>query len=81
MKRPKCYYEGELLEIEYILRNMENGRIYGLNGNSSRGDGDLPHNVNKLRDLIYDLIRKYEKDLPSDTDIAGAEIFGKNEES
>lgn len=76
MRRPECRYQRELYEIEYILRNMEIGRIYGINGNASQSDGSLSHNANKLREQIYDLVNKYEKDLPSDSEVLGEALYG-----
>jgi hypothetical protein len=53
-------YEHEISQIAYRLRNLEQGRVYGYNGNISRMDGSLDQNIRKLRAEIADLLTKIE---------------------
>lgn len=70
------YYE-ELSEINYILTGLENGRVYGYNGNASQGDGSLNHNAKKLRKEIAKLLLKIEYDKPSISDEIAEAFFDK----
>lgn len=59
-------YTSELGDIEYILKNLENGRYY--ENSHTKMDGYLATNIIQLRKLIYDLINKieYNKDSRSE---------------
>lgn len=61
-------YDEEISEINYILQGLYDGRIYGLNGNNSRMDGSLQHNVIELAKKLNRLMTKieYGKDSISD---------------
>lgn len=67
-------FSRELSEINYILQNLEQERIYEKTG--ARCDGYLVNNVIKLRKLIADLLWKIENDEQSDNERLG-EAFGK----
>lgn len=71
-------YSQEISDIEYILNNMENGRIYGFNGNRSQGDGSLQTNCQKLRKEFFTLLKKIQNGLDSREDKI-AEIFSEKE--
>ena len=53
-------YDEEISEINYILQGVYDGRIYGLNGNNSRMDGSLKHNVIELTKKLNRLMKKIE---------------------
>ena len=59
-------YCREIGEIEYILKNLEEGRYYEKT--SARGDGYLATNITNLRNKLNDLINKVEYNLDSDED-------------
>lgn len=65
----KDKYSRELEDIDYILRNLENGRYYEKTG--ARIDGYLATNIQNLRKNIATLINKIEYDKDSVED----EIF------
>lgn len=54
----KGRFAHELSEIAYILKNLENGRVYDING--VQGDGSLGHNVTKLRKGLNNLLHLIE---------------------
>jgi len=56
-------YSQELEDIDYILRNLENGRYY--ENTNAKGDGSLVTNIQKLRGNIAKLINKIEYDKES----------------
>lgn len=71
-------YSTELNNIQEILTNMENGNIYGYNGNVCRMDGTLQHNSQKLRKEIASLLSKIENGSDSiEDEIAKAFIWGE----
>lgn len=53
-------YHEEISKIAYILKGLEEGRVYGYNGNPSKADGTLQHNAIKLRQEIASLLNKIE---------------------
>lgn len=55
-------FAGEISEIDYILTNLENGRVAEISNYG--GDGSIAHNVKKLRKELNDLLNKiqYDKD-------------------
>ena len=59
----KKKYSREFEDIDYILRNLENGRYY--ENTNARGDGGLVTNIQKLRANIVKLINKIEYDKES----------------
>lgn len=59
-------YRHEIDEIEYKLKNMENGRYYENTG--ARGDGSVSTNVQQLRKMIRELLLKIDKQAPSNDD-------------
>ncbi|WP_409251783.1 hypothetical protein V1502_16965 [Bacillus sp. SCS-153A] len=61
----RCY-ASELTEINNILTKLENGRVYGYNGNRSQQDGSLETNAEKLRGKLNELISKIEYGKKSD---------------
>jgi signal transduction histidine kinase len=54
----KKRYSRELEDIDYILRNLENGRYYEKSG--AKMDGALETNIANLRKNINDLLNKIE---------------------
>lgn len=54
----------EISEIEYILRNLENGRITELHPNVDMY-GSLATNVSKLRTELNNLLNRIQFDKPS----------------
>lgn len=81
MKLPykiKEKYSSELNSIQEILTNMENGNIYGYNGNVCRMDGTLQHNCQKLRKEIASLLTKIQNGSDSiEDEVARAFIKGE----
>ncbi|RUL51119.1 hypothetical protein [Lysinibacillus antri] len=69
-------YEHEIREINYILKNLEEGRIYGLGSNVDRSAGSLQTNISKLRERLNDLFYKVENNKPSDSETL-QEAFNK----
>lgn len=51
----------EFKDIEYELRSLKEGRIYGYRGNSSTGDGALHSTVEKIKRLVDELGEKIRK--------------------
>jgi len=72
----KDRYSTEIEEIAYILRNLENGRVYGYNGNASKMDGSLAQNAQKLRKEIGSLLSKVEYGKDSISEEIGEAFFG-----
>lgn len=64
-------YYNELANIDYLLRGLEEGRIYGYNGNVNKFDGTLQTNAKKLRKEISSLLTKIEYDKKSITEELG----------
>lgn len=56
----KNKYSSEISEINYILENLYHERIYGYNGNNSRMDGSLQHNISELTKKLNKLFTKIE---------------------
>lgn len=54
----KKRYSEEIEKIDYILRNLENGRYYEKSGATM--DGYLATNISKIRENLDDLIQKIE---------------------
>ncbi|EQB3101479.1 hypothetical protein ACYIU4_002842 [Clostridium botulinum] len=54
----KKRYSRELEDIDYILRNLENGRYY--ENTKAKMDGYLATNVQNIRKYLNDLINKIE---------------------
>ncbi|NFA60837.1 hypothetical protein K8O96_03130 [Clostridium sporogenes] len=54
----KKRYSRELEDIDYILRNLENGRYY--KNTKAKMDGYLATNVSDIRKKVDDLINKIE---------------------
>ncbi|ABS40315.1 hypothetical protein [Clostridium botulinum] len=54
----KKRYSRELEDIDYILRNLENGRYY--ENTKAKMDGYLATNVSDIRKKVDDLINKIE---------------------
>ncbi|NFM95324.1 hypothetical protein FDC09_17175, partial [Clostridium botulinum] len=54
----KKRYSRELEDIDYILRNLENGRYY--ENTKAKMDGYLATNVADIRKKVDDLINKIE---------------------
>lgn len=50
----------EISNIDFLLRKLEEGRVYGYNGNTSTMDGSLYHNAVELRREIGKLLAKIE---------------------
>lgn len=70
----KKKYSRELEDIDYILRNLENGRYYEKSG--AKMDGYLATNIQNLRKNINVLLDKIEYDKESiDDQIAKLVIF------
>lgn len=70
----KKKYSRELEDIDYILRNLENGRYYEKSG--AKMDGYLATNIQNLRKNINVLLDKIEYDKESiDDQIARLVIF------
>ncbi|UOQ43726.1 hypothetical protein MUN89_17850 [Halobacillus salinarum] len=59
-------YEDEIMEIENKLTQLENYRF--MEQTRASYDGALSTNIQKLRGMIKDLLKKIDKDLPSDSD-------------
>lgn len=53
-------YSNELSEIDYILKNMKSGLIYGINGHTCTGYGSLETNCEKLATQFYTLLKKIQ---------------------
>lgn len=53
-------YDNEIEDINEILRNLYNKRIYGINGNNSKQDGGMEENIIKLTKKLNRLINKIE---------------------
>jgi hypothetical protein len=53
-------YNHEIMDIQYKLRQLENGKIYELT--RAKMDGCLSTNVDQLRNMIEELINKIEYD-------------------
>lgn len=51
-------YGNEINEIEYILKNLENGRYY--ENSQAKMDGYLANNIIKLREKLNDIFSKIE---------------------
>lgn len=51
-------YFNEIAGINYILKNLENGRYYEESG--AKMDGSLCHNIEQLRAKLNELINKIE---------------------
>jgi response regulator RpfG family c-di-GMP phosphodiesterase len=62
-------YTSELGDIEYILKNLENGRYY--ENSRAKMDGYLATNIAKLRKNINDLVEKIEYNLDSTSEELG----------
>lgn len=71
-------YSQEILDIEYILNNMENGRVYGIDGNNCKMDGSLQKNCKNLRKEFFTLLKKIQNGLDSKEEKIG-EIFSGEE--
>lgn len=70
-------YCQEIADIEYRLHNMEMGRIYGYNGNNSRGDGSLQDNCSKLRKEFFTLLKKIQNGSDSREEFISDAFSGK----
>lgn len=70
-------YSQEILDIEYILNNMESGRIYGINGNHCTMDGSLQKNCENLRKEFFTLLKKIQNGLDSKQDKINEIFSGK----
>lgn len=53
-------YQQELTGIDFLLKEIGSGRIYGFPGNCTPGDDELKTNVDTLVEKINDLIDKIE---------------------
>lgn len=62
-------YHDEISNIAYLLKGLEEGRVYGYNGNVSKSDGTLQHNAIKLRKEISSLLTKIEYGKKSDSEV------------
>ncbi|MFB5660777.1 hypothetical protein [Alteribacillus sp. HJP-4] len=67
-------YDAEILEIENKLKELENERVYDLS--RIKMDGSLTHNANLLREMIMELLKKIDNELPSGNDVI-APLFKK----
>ncbi|NCC00673.1 MAG: hypothetical protein EOM34_08330 [Clostridia bacterium] len=74
----KNKYSSEISEINYILEGLYHERIYGYNGNNSRMDGSLQHNISELTKKLNQLFKKIEYGQNSVSDELG-EIFSIEE--
>ena len=72
----KDKYSQELENIRYFLNNIEQGHIYGLNGNRSKSDASLQTNCAKLKNEISSLLLKIQNGSNSIKDDL-CEIFTK----
>lgn len=61
-------YTNEISEIEYILKNLENGHVREIQGT---GYPYLSTEAQKLRKDIFKLLYKIEKGKPSDIEEMG----------
>lgn len=68
-------YDEEISEINYILQGLYDGRVYGLNGNNSRMDGSLQHNVIELTTKLNRLMTKIEYGQDSKSDDIAKNLF------
>lgn len=50
----------EIAEINFLLKEVGNGRIYGFPGNCTPGDDELKTNVDTLTEKFNDLLDKIE---------------------
>ncbi|KAB2332941.1 hypothetical protein [Bacillus mesophilum] len=71
-------YHEEIGNIKSILTCLENGRVYGYNGNKSQGDGSLEYNARKLKKEIARLLTKIEYGKPSISDEIAEAFFSEN---
>lgn len=65
----------EISEIEYILQNLENGLITEIHPNASMY-GSLPHNVDKLRKELNNLLNRIQYGKDSGSEELGEALFG-----
>lgn len=68
-------YDEEISEINYILQGLYDERVYGLNGNNSRMDGSLQHNVIELTKKLNCLMTKIEYGQASKSDDLAESLF------
>ena len=61
-------YSREIADIKWLLDKMENGRIYGVNGNYSKMDGSLATNCQQLRKQFSGLLNKIQNGSDSTED-------------
>ena len=72
-------YCEELSDINEIINRLENRRIYGIDGNVSKGDGSLETNIKSLRNKINSLLTKIQNGSDSiDDKIAEAFVSKQN---
>ncbi|MED4267305.1 hypothetical protein [Priestia megaterium] len=69
----KDRYDREIEEIDYILRNLEQGRIYDIT--RTPGEPYLQTAVSKIREKLNDLINKIEYDKDSIDEKLGEALF------
>lgn len=68
----KKRYSRELEDIDYILRNLENGRYY--ENTKAKMDGYLATNIADIRKDLNDLINKIEYNKDSIDEEIGKEL-------
>lgn len=68
-------YDSEIAEINYILQGLYDERIYGYNGNNSRMDGSLQHNIEELTKKLNRLMNKIEYGKESITEEVAEQLF------
>jgi len=74
----ETYYH-EINEISYILKQLEEERIYYPGKfTNNRNDGSLQHNVAEIRKKLNDLFNKIENNKPSDSELID-ELFTNND--
>lgn len=67
-------YSHEILSIKNRLKDLENNRIYEFT--STRNDGSLPYNAQKIIEELEELLVKIDKQAPSVNDQLN-EVFKK----
>lgn len=68
-------YSDEIDKINYILQGIYDERIYGYNGNQSRMDGTLQHNITELTKQLNALMHKIEYGKQSVSDEIAEAMF------
>lgn len=68
-------YDNEISEINYILQGLYDERIYGYNGNNSRMDGSLQHNIDELTKKLNRLMSKIEYGKESVSEEMAEQLF------